>query len=34
MKRSSLVAILVFFAGLGIGYFVRSAAGHVSGEET
>jgi uncharacterized protein (TIGR02246 family) len=27
MRRTSLVAILVFVAGLGIGYFARSAAG-------
>ena len=27
MRRTSLVAILVFVAGLGIGYLVRSAAG-------
>lgn len=27
MRHTSLVTILVFFAGLGIGYFARSAAG-------
>jgi hypothetical protein len=27
MRRTSLVTILVFVAGLGIGYFARSAMG-------
>jgi ketosteroid isomerase-like protein len=27
MRRSSLITVLVFVAGLGIGYFARSAAG-------
>jgi hypothetical protein len=27
MRRTSLVTILVFVAGLGIGYFARNAAG-------
>jgi hypothetical protein len=27
MRRTSLVTILVFVAGLGIGYFARSAVG-------
>ena len=27
MRRNSLVAILVFVAGLGIGYFARGAMG-------
>ena len=27
MRRTSLITILVFVAGLGIGYFARSAVG-------
>jgi hypothetical protein len=27
MRRTSLISILVFVAGLGIGYFARGAAG-------
>lgn len=34
MKRNSLVAVLIFLAGLGIGYFARSAMGANGGADT
>jgi uncharacterized protein (TIGR02246 family) len=34
MRRNSLVAILVFVAGLGIGYFVRGAMGTANRSDT
>jgi hypothetical protein len=34
MRRTSLVTILVFVAGLGIGYFARSAVGTLQRNDT